>query len=216
MPFSQTSTPIAQQPEIDVIAAAPTCPTTPRYPQHSNDMDFQVLATDATGALTKKSCSIAIAAAPSTPPDWSQLLWGAPVIVDTASFTPSSAMSDAFTADISFPAFDSTPDVTNTATLQYNGPAVNCNLHVVAVVNAGIAGASIRVRVNDWNVNTLLIERYGDTVPWHPSGTYDIPFVIPDTGGVSRQIDIWVHGDYLNLFANPGEGVNVAGTFSNV
>lgn len=117
--------------------------------------------------------------------DWTQLSWGVASQLN-GTFSPSSSLSDSFSATVS-----SDPhSVANIGLVTYNGPACNCNLHITYVGGIPANGGNCWVGIS--RVAPFLSLLCWAQPPKAP-GTYDTPFVIPDTLGIARQFRVTVN-----------------------
>ena len=95
----------------------------------------------------------------------------------------------------------------HTANGTYNGPAANCNLHITASGTAGIDPGASFINVNIYFDGVEVSHAYiniDQTIFLGP-GTYDIPFSIPDTGGIDKSVKIEVEwGSGLHEVAGTG------------
>lgn len=120
-------------------------------------------------------------------PDWNTLLWGVPTIFEanaTASFSPDSMAQDNFAVSAATDIFfEALGEAENTATIDYNGTGCACTLNVV-VVSASGASASVVITSSDAG-ELLTADLFGLT-----PGSYDYPFIIPDTLGSNTTITV--------------------------
>lgn len=106
----------------------------------------------------------------------------------------------------------------NDGYLIYNGPAINCNLHIEIVNTAAplfiSAGYAIFV-VTAGPTYTPIIT--GD-VSAFATGGYDIPFVIPDTAGLDVQLNPYAFVSLTSGGINPtaGLGFSIEATWTTV
>jgi hypothetical protein len=98
----------------------------------------------------------------------------------------------------------------------YNGPAANCNLHIVASGTAGVDPGASHFNVDIYFGGVLVAHAYIsiDITIFLGPGTYDIPFIMPDTGGVDMAVEVDVMwGSGLTEVAGTGP-VSLAGSFN--
>jgi hypothetical protein len=89
----------------------------------------------------------------------------------------------------------------------YNGPASNCNLHVTAIGTAGVDPGASYFNVDIYFGGLLVGHAYIsiDVTIFLGPGTYDIPFNMPDTGGVDVAVEVDViWGSGLHEVAGTG------------
>jgi hypothetical protein len=141
-------------------------------------------------------------------PNWSGLNWNqiASCIpyalvqngAGTASFTPITGLSNSFTAFADEPnCMTDQATSQNGAMLIYNGPALNCNLRLVLSKIGAFGrftnGVQVGVDIVDSSCNVLSSPLALDLDPAvFYTGTFDFPFTIPDTGGLSVTLSVWV------------------------
>lgn len=174
--------------------------------------DFVVTLTD-----SETSCSrlFSITVAAPSCPNWDNIAW------DPPSFVAFGAGASA-SGSVAGPNIIANTSVTDQETenasalgigfLDYNGPACNGNFHyeLDIVDTNGQGGYSFQLLNNTdalivFNVTTVL------------SGVYDIPFVIPDTGGVTKQYALTFSGGCGAFTPPPGpSNANAIATISNV
>ncbi len=136
---------------------------------------------DASQQCTKPFTLEVIAA--GTCPDWTQLLWGAPNLVQNgtgaASFTPDSTVGDSWNASASV---SNVPgdlgQVSNTGLISYNGTGCNCNLHVFMSAASDMGGFSpVHVTIKEYlSVDPPFVEAASFI---QGNGTYDLAFSLP-------------------------------------
>lgn len=151
-------------------------------------------------------------------PDWATTLWPVPIIsvggFGAAVFVPNSAPGATFTGSVIAP--DTTTDSAS-LTVQYgtitgyNGPACNCNLHIVISFKAGSPVAGVNITYGPMSIPALSLPNLGLLA----DGSYDYPFSLPAAGGTPYDIHVEVQMQAANP---PGSFVNLqmAGTLSNV
>lgn len=156
-------------------------------------------------------------------PDWDQLLWDIPTlntaVNGTATFTPSSATSAVFTTSTSAPDGGAADvgQAVNEATLSYNGGPCNCNLHLVLAKGLSTASVLGNIDVTINSVLVLSVAAGGAPDGTMPSGTYDLPFVAPNSGGVPFNIVINITSLCISGgFPDDSPSISMVGTFSNV
>ena len=125
-------------------------------------------------------------------PNWPQLLWGIPNLftfaAGTATFTPDSTQSSSFDSragSVAPPPNPNFQNANNSATLTYNGVAFNCILTATFTIPVGGTAAgslSISSAING-ALLAVSSSSYGN-------GTFNIPFVVPSTGGVNDTITV--------------------------
>lgn len=181
-------------------------------PTVDGEFSFTVKATSSDIACSKQF--VLTVEEVSSCPDWSQLLWQAPSIVDfppqaTASFTPDSVQSDTgeghAAADDGFPAA-----ATNNATVAYNGSGCDCVVNVDWLSTLS-PSSTASIAINSALFGLLKNESTNSL----GNGAHAIPFSLPDTGGVNDTITVQVSA--FKSFLDVGAGtVDVTATFSNV
>lgn len=178
-------------------------------------MNVLVNITDAGGRVCTQGFTLAVTGAACV--NWANLLWGVPFIgtfgAGTASFSPNSVASASFDGIVDAPVtFFPNPDQAvyqNLASVVYNGPACNCNLHLVTTTIGPVGNLCANIIVGGGILSVDL-----NNVA---AGTYDYPFTIPDTGGVPATINITANSS-IPCINDPGPHLqlHVVGTFSNV
>jgi len=173
------------------------------------------------GVICSHAFTIEISA--SGCPDWTQLLWDAAGLATlgggTASFTPSSIISDTFSTATSAPDGGNLDfgQSQNQANLSYTGGPCNCNVHLILAKGLSTAsvGGGIIITL-DGNL-IIVIATGGSPDGTMPSGTYDIPFVLPDTGGIPANILISVTSQCITGgFPDDTPSISMIATFSNL
>lgn len=182
--------------------------------------NFTVAVEDSVTGVCLKNFSLEVAATPC--PDWTTLLWGfhfggaylATTGSATASFTPDHTASDSFDTVVTQPV-PNTPEggsAENRGYLMYNGSGCNCNLHIVsdqtgyppnnhADVECQFDGIFIIIQ----NLNSL------------PGvNTFDLPFSLPDTGGVPKQFVIIVRNYNDNTLTTFPGRIEISGQITNI
>lgn len=118
-------------------------------------------------------------------PDWDATVWDPPSLFTfgggatasatfiTNTLTASVAVADQETEDAS---------VSGLGFLTYNGPGCNCNFHYETTIVESNGQGGVQFQLN--NVTDALIVFNTVAVV---TGVFDIPFVIPTTGGVAKQ-----------------------------
>jgi len=135
--------------------------------------------------------------------DWTALDWNTPQS-DTpltltfqgdgsGSFFPHIGFSDSFAAAVQCGNAPVIPVggalVYNEGVIEYPGSGVNCNIHVIAACSEAATTPSMDYEIKVWcdqsypNFTPIDIVENGQA-----AGTYDYPFVLPDTGGTPRLI----------------------------
>lgn len=170
--------------------------------------NFTVSVTTATGLTCSKDFTITINSAAL---DFANLAWQNAFVgsggTGTASFTPSLANGATFHGSVSRTLILDSGACQNVATITYNGPALACNLHIVL----NRSGIGTITGIVTWSQAPLtLFDNTGN-----PSGTYDIPFTIQDTGGVPVVVQFTVT---MQISAQPDfpNSIDMVGTFSVV
>lgn len=181
-------------------------------PTENGSFSFGVTVTDSLGEICTKDFTLDINE--GTCPDWTTLAWGVPTITlvgsGAGSFTPNSASADNFNANASAPngSVDSA-FVQNTGSLTFNGGACSCNLHIVVAFISGLQGNLL---------GTVTIAEIGFSKNFNVlgAGTFDFPFIFPDTGGVPLTINaqVTLQAPYNGTPAGP-HFILMVGTFSN-
>jgi hypothetical protein len=178
-------------------------------------MIFDVTITDAEGGICTKEMAIAIDA---NCPDWANdLVW--PVTIYSvagngiASLTPDNAAGDTFVATLSAgktPANGANAWAIYAFLTGFSGSACNCNLHFTITKLGSIAGSLAIAHNKSGGFATI------STTNWilFANGTYDIPFAVPDSGGV--PYDIRIEAAFQAQGVTLANSLAVTGVFSNV
>jgi hypothetical protein len=177
---------------------------------------FTVTLTD--GVLScSKEFSINVAEASSCP-DWeNDLIWGVAFIGPSgtgfATFSPDSAAGDVITTASGGTGFGNGGAAQNTATLSYAGGPCNCNLHIELVVVGPPAVSCGTIQI----FGDLILPSVNADIHLLPSGSYDFPFTVLDSGGIPS--DIFVTGFTQNPCLGGDGGVHstqIIATITNV
>lgn len=153
--------------------------------------------------------------------DWTTTTWDVPQ-VNTADGGSGFGSSDGdhFHIDESCPNVPDPPSIASaqvicSASFVYNGPGCDCLLHVEWSRSFPIIPGGLSVTLNVFDqtgsFDVLLIQRDETNFP---TGPYDFPFSLPDTGGVNHTFLINMEIDLAN-HDNAGQSVSMDGTFSN-
>jgi hypothetical protein len=192
---------------------------------------FNVTVSDASGCSFTQTITVTINGPPAICPDWTQLLWQVPLVQGinggTASFSPDSVVSDNFSAMVDSPAggsvvFPIQGDAQNFATLDYNGPGCNCNLHLhVSNVSGLLPEADVTITFNLFVIGMASVMSAGPIPPdIFPlvDGDYDWPFTVPSTGGATQSfnIEVLVRSNPSGIACPTLEHLEITGTFSNL
>ena len=175
-------------------------------------MNFDIAITDAEGAVCVQTVSMAVVAGCDV---FSNLVWSEIFTTGNAAglFTgPSWSLVSSGTCTNDDSALIS--DGHYQAVGTYNGPAANCNLHLTGFGGGpiGLGGASHHDVTITFDGSTII----SNGIEIEPTfflgpGAYDLPFNIPDTGGISKSVVIDVYwGSGLIEVAETG-GTNMLG-----
>jgi len=175
---------------------------TPTVVETSN---FTTQVVNGSGNTCSKAFALEVTAA-SVCPDWTQLSWndnGTDYAIvqfggGVASFNPAGVgITDSFSASAFAAASPAFAFAANTGRITYNGPGCDCIFHleITSVPSAGSVSASA-VQNDNPPANLLIIDMVALGV-----GTHDLPFTIPDSGGVDSHISVPMAAD-----ANPPGG----------
>lgn len=182
-------------------------------PTENGSFSFGVTVTDSLGEICTKDFTLDINEGAC--PNWATLAWGVPTITlvgaGSGAFVPSSAAADNFNANAQAPngSVDSSL-VQNTGTLTFNGGPCACNLHIVVAFIAGLQANLL---------GTVAIPEIGFSANFNVlgAGTFDLPFIFPDTGGVPLTINatVTLQAPYNGTPAG-AHIILMVGTFSNL
>jgi hypothetical protein len=121
--------------------------------------------------------------------DWAAVVWGVPFIgsggAGTASFVGNGGHSEVIAN--SPDGFLDTAAASCTGTVHYTGPACMSTVHLVMTKTGTDAFTCGAYQISSALHGVLL----SFNAHVNPSGTYDLPFMIPDTGGVPDTISIF-------------------------
>jgi hypothetical protein len=154
---------------------------------------FMVKFTDAEGGTCQQDMSITIAPIVSGCSVFSNLVWTQNLLIAPATEVFSGGdgtVSSSGTCTNDDSAIIGHGSYIGNGT--YNGPASNCNLHIVASGTAGVdPGASyLNVEIYFDGASVAHAYIYIDVTIFLGPGTYDIPFSMPDTGGVDVAVEV--------------------------
>lgn len=143
----------------------------------------------------------------STCPNWDDLLWGTATLSAGDTFTPQNTTSASFTGS----ATNALGIWKQTATLDYNSSGCNCNLEVTLTNIWGTDSLGcFEVEIVGGPI-LIYIQRPANS---QPAGTYDFPFSLPDTAGLTKTIKFTFWGSSLKFDSTLP--ITASGTFSNV
>lgn len=184
-------------------------------PTTEETQSFTVAVSDGTLTCSKQLVLEAVNAAC---PDWAaNLNWGIPFGAPpqdggVATFSPSGVASDTFLTFLSVTGlFDSQAAINNIALMDYDKGGCNCNLHI-NLINTIVGGPFNTAQIVISTINTGLL--LGIDLINSPSGSYDFPFSLPNTGGILDQVIIQVSpGKSFNAGAST---LQIQGIITNV
>ena len=185
-------------------------------PTDADTFVFTVEVEDANGFRCDAVDSIEIT--PVSGFSWNNLIWDAPFIqVENGGSSSASALGPDMASVTSVPTLGfASGDTTAVGSITgniigYNGPAVNCNLHVVQTntgyidpSNAAVCGVGLF-----WSDPglTILVN-----FAIYVTGVYDYPFVIP--ASTNADIQISFYGASFAQFPNPGQACTCTGVLT--
>jgi len=155
-------------------------------------------------------------------PDWTTLLWDAPIIIGesppdaTGSFTPNGIAGENYHAQAQCADFFTGLFIVQAsveANLIYNGNGCDCQVTVNwngTGADPTEAIASIRVQQNGGDI--LPIQNFDTT----NNGNYTFGFNLLDTGGGNQNINVRIVWQVSNLVGGGPSTADMQGTFSNV
>lgn len=138
----------------------------------------------------------------ATGPDWTQLFWTALnncTGASSATITPDSATGDTAQLNTQSPngsIFDAA-DAENTGVMMYNGPLTNCKATLTMVTGGDTPFILANILIS---FDFVLIASYSTLAP---PGSHVLNFTIPDSGGVAKQISVFVQNAIGNGFPPP-------------
>lgn len=164
------------------------------------DYTFDVTLTDANGGECVQTCSISVVTACA---DWTQLAWQV-ASQTNGSFSPSNTTGDSFSVVV----LAGVSNVGNQGLITYNGTGCNCNIHLVYA--GGVIPGTGNCIVSAMQVAPFIALNCWVGFTPRASGTYDVLFSLPNTGGVPLQYRILVS------FPSGSGPLTLSGTISNV
>lgn len=166
--------------------------------------------------------------APAGPiPNWSQLLWGVPTLGGvnggSASFSPTSAAGLPFDcqsiiADLSV--VGAAASSNSVGTLDYSGPAQNCNLAVTWDTDPqSVFGGHGFIQIEQViGITTFVLATKNFNPLFEPDGLYNVPFTLLNTAGCTWQIRVVISTNISHLIGAPAGPAlaRLTGTITNV